>query len=47
MEKLATRAMMGKPGQAHNEVRLPTLRRVIGAGAPVAPSVLGRFCSLR
>jgi len=36
---------VGKWGEA-NESKLPTLKRVLSAGAPVAPSVLKRFKSL-
>jgi len=36
---------VGRYGEAHG-VKLPTLRRVISAGAPVPASAIARFCSL-
>jgi acyl-coenzyme A synthetase/AMP-(fatty) acid ligase len=36
---------VGRYGQEHG-TRLPTLRRVIAAGAPMPPSVLERFCKM-
>ena len=36
---------VGRYGQSHG-IKLPTLRRVISAGAPVSPGVLARFSSM-
>ncbi len=36
---------VGRYGQEHG-IRLPTLRRVIAAGAPMPPAVLERFCTM-
>ncbi len=36
---------VGRYGQKHG-IQLPTLRRVIAAGAPMPPAVLERFCSM-
>ncbi len=36
---------VGRYGQKHG-VKLPTLRRVIAAGAPMPPAVLERFCTM-
>jgi olefin beta-lactone synthetase len=36
---------VGRYGQEHH-IKLPTLRRVIAAGAPMPPAVLERFCAM-